>query len=141
MHEALERCAGHNFYPGFRATIVRALLAAHAVAGDAAGGLTVVQRSLALGSTPLWEPEAHRLTAEFLARTGADTAEVDAALARADAIARRRGAHGQLRLVERSRRRLLDRRPAEQGDGPPPRRPDETPAKRSGNAASRMLPS
>jgi DNA-binding SARP family transcriptional activator len=101
---ALDRCGGRNFYPGFRATIMRALLAAHLVAGDATGGLVTCERMLSLRSTPLWVPEAHRTKAELLHLNGAATHQIGRELAAAEEVARRQGAGGHLRRIENTRR-------------------------------------
>jgi hypothetical protein len=106
---ALQSCDGRNFYPGFQATITRVLLAAHAAAADAVGGLSTVKRALAMGSTPLWDAEAYRLRAEFLRQSGADAASVLGALDEAERIARSHSASGQLRRVHKTRQRLITR--------------------------------
>ena len=111
---ALDECDGRNFYPGFRATIARVLLAAYAVAGDGAGGLSAVERALGLGGTPLWEAEAYRLRAVFLRRVVADEADTLAALSAAERVAHRQRAAGHLRRIDETRRRLI-------GDGQPAR--------------------
>jgi tetratricopeptide (TPR) repeat protein len=106
IRAALDRCAGRNFYPCFQATIVRVLLAAHSVAGDAEGGLETCALALDLGSTPLWDAEFHRLRAEFLHATGAELAQFGGELRTAEAVARRQSADGHLRHIEATRRRL-----------------------------------
>jgi len=103
---ALDRCRGHNFYPGFQATIARVLLVAHAYASDPAGGLETCERALAMGSTPLWEAEIHRARAEFLHATGAELDQINTELRTAMAVARRHAAEGHMRRVEVTRRRL-----------------------------------
>jgi tetratricopeptide (TPR) repeat protein len=103
---ALDRCGGRNFYPGFQASLVRILLAAHSVAGDAKGGLETCARALDLRSTRLWEAEAHRARAEFLHATGAGDADVDGALRAAERVARHQGADGHGRRIATTRRRL-----------------------------------
>lgn len=105
-HATLARCGGRNYYPGFQALIARVLLAAHAVAGDAEGGLETCARALDLGSTPLWDAELHRARAEFLHATGADVAQVQDALGTAAAVARHQAADGHLRRIDATRRRL-----------------------------------
>lgn len=100
---ALDRCGGRNLYPGFQAAITRSLVAGHVVAGDAAGGLLTCQLALGLGSTPLWDAEAHRARAEFLHGHGARTDQIGRALAAAEAVARRQGAGGPLRRIEKTR--------------------------------------
>jgi tetratricopeptide (TPR) repeat protein len=106
IRAALDRCGGRNFYPGFQAAIGRILLAAHTVAGDAAGGIETSDRALELGSTPLWEAELLRARAEFLHATGAGADRIDGELRAAEAVARRQAAAGHLRRIEATRRRL-----------------------------------
>jgi DNA-binding SARP family transcriptional activator len=83
------RGAGHA--PGFQASAVRVLLEACAVAGEARAGLAAANRALALDAS-LWEAEARRLRAEFLAALGAPREEVAAELRRALQVARDQGA-------------------------------------------------
>lgn len=104
VRAALAAAASVDAMPGLRAVLTRLLLAACEATGDAQGGLAAADEALALG-TPVWEAEARRLRAEFLAATGATAREVAAELARAASVARRQGAAGLLRRVERSRRR------------------------------------
>lgn len=106
IHTALDRCRGHNFYPGFQAAIARILVAAHGHAGDGGEGLNTCERALALASTPLWEAEIHRVRAELLHATEADAGQVEDAVLAAEAVARRQGAQGHLRRIEATRRRL-----------------------------------
>jgi DNA-binding SARP family transcriptional activator len=103
---ALDRCGGRNFYPGFQAAITRVLVAGHIVAGDAAGGLVTCRRALSLGSTPLWDAEAHRARAELLHASGAEVDEVSGELAAAEAVALDQGAGGHLRHIDDTRRDL-----------------------------------
>lgn len=103
---ALARCEGRNFNPGLQAAIARVLVAAHAAAGDAAGGLEACQRALGLAGTPIWDAEFHRARALFLVSTGADAVEVHEALQAAEELARRQRADGHLRRIEDTRRRL-----------------------------------
>lgn len=100
---------GHpNPVPGARSTLVRVLLAAYEVAGDAAAGLAASDEALGLGGTALWEPEIRRLRGEFLACCGSPRSEVEQELARAAAVAERHGMRGPARRIELSRSRLLD---------------------------------
>ena len=102
---------GHpNPYPGARSTLVRVLLAAYEVAGDAAAGLAASDEALDLGGTSLWEPEIRRLRSEFLAGCGRSRTDVAQELARAAAVAERHGMRGPARRIELSRSRLLDTR-------------------------------
>lgn len=105
MRTALEASASVDAMPGLRAVLTRLLLAACEAAGDAERGLAVADEALALG-TPVWEAEARRLRAEFLAAAAAPPREIAGELARAASVARRQGAAGLLRRVERSRRRV-----------------------------------
>lgn len=106
VRSALEACNGRDFFPGFRASIMRLLLAAHALAGDATGGIDASTQALSMDGSPLWKPEAHRWRAEFLHRTGAATGAITAELDGAEATAHDHGAHGQLRRIQATRERL-----------------------------------
>lgn len=103
---ALDRTEGRNLYPGFQVALERILVAAHAVAGDAAGGLITCERALALGSTQIWDAEFHRARAEFLHATGAEESQLEGELRTAEALARRQAAAGHLRRIEATRSRL-----------------------------------
>jgi DNA-binding SARP family transcriptional activator len=103
---ALDRCGDRNLYPGFRAVISRVVLAAYAVAGDAAGGLETCDRALDPRGTPLWDPELHRARAEFLHATGAEVARLEDELRTAAALAQGQSAEGHLRRIDATRRRL-----------------------------------
>lgn len=92
--------------PGVHACLRRVLLAAHELAGDAEVGVEAADEALALGGARLWEAEARRVRAEFLAAAGRSRDEVRAELARAEAVARNQGARGLQRRVEQSRSRL-----------------------------------
>lgn len=107
VQAALEACGGRNFYPGYQACIMRLLLAACALAGDAAEGIEASTRALAMGGTPLWKPEAHRLRAELLHQSGIAIAAVTADLDAAEAAARLQGAQGHLRRIEATRARVV----------------------------------
>jgi DNA-binding SARP family transcriptional activator len=79
--------------PGYRVMLLRVLLEACSAAGDARTGLPATERMLAPGGGPrLWESEAHRLRAEFLAALGAPEREIEAAFDRALQVARSQGA-------------------------------------------------
>lgn len=103
---ALARCEARNFYPGFQAAITRILVASHTIAGDAVGGLETCERALALGSTPIWDAEFHRVRAELLHSTGVEVARVEGALQAAEAISRHQAAGGHRRRIEDTRRHL-----------------------------------
>jgi hypothetical protein len=96
-----------NHAPGFRSTLQRLLLSAHAIMGDAEAGLRAVDEVLGSDGSRIWEAEHRRLRAEFLAEAGALPADVEAELTRAAAVARRQGAFGLERRVELSRTRLV----------------------------------
>lgn len=103
---ARERCGSRNFYPGFRMTVQRLMLAAHAAADDPRGGLVACCEARDLRSTPLWDAEVHRLQASFLGSLGSGSGVVEAELAAGEAIARRRGAEAHLRSLARTRKLL-----------------------------------
>ena len=96
--------AGESAAPGQDGMLLRVLLEACAVAGEARAGLTAADRALATsnGAQP-WACEVHRLRGEFLRALGAPSSEVDDALARGAAAAARAGA---VALAERSGERL-----------------------------------
>jgi hypothetical protein len=52
--------------PGLRSALLRILLGACEVAGDARTGLTVAEELIALTSSAVWRPEAERLRTKFL---------------------------------------------------------------------------
>jgi hypothetical protein len=85
------------------------LLEACAVAGDAPTGLAAAEQALALGGATLWEAEARRLRAEFLAALDASPEEIAAELARARQTARRQGARMPELRVAASMLRLRQR--------------------------------
>ncbi len=103
---ALDRCEGRNLYPGFQASIARVLVAAHSIAEDGAGGLETCERTLTLGSTPVWIAEVYRARAHFLSSTGAAPAVVEESLREAEEVARNQAATGHLRRIEDTRHRL-----------------------------------
>ena len=88
--------------PGFHALVMRILLEAYSTAGAAQAGLAAADEALAMdGSAQVWEPEARRLRAEFLAALGAARPEVEAELTRALEAAERQGARSfELRARE-----------------------------------------
>jgi tetratricopeptide (TPR) repeat protein len=104
---ALRDTRAGAYAPGQQASIVRLLLAAHAVAHDATAGLHVADEELASGSpVRLWEAEVRRLRARFLARLGGQPSEIDAELRRALQVATQQGA---LALAARVRGTLAER--------------------------------
>ena len=89
MKRAAERSRPSDHAPGMHAIILRLLLAACALTGDATTGLASADELLAPGSdVRLWEAEARRARAEFLAALGAPDADVEDELQRALAVAR-----------------------------------------------------
>lgn len=109
ISDALLRCGDRNFYPGFRATIARVLVAAHEVVGPAPAALDASAEAIAVGGTQLWIPEILRVRAAFLDAAGADARAVTRVLTRAAALAREQGAGGHLHRIEASRKRLAKR--------------------------------
>jgi DNA-binding SARP family transcriptional activator len=85
--------AGPPAAPGVTAGLMRILLEAHAIAGDAQAGLATADEALEMGEgAQLWEAEIRRLRAEFMAAAGAASEVVDAELMRAIEVAERQGA-------------------------------------------------
>jgi DNA-binding SARP family transcriptional activator len=115
IQRSLDEARTGDYAPGLRAFLVRLLLEACSVAGDARTGLAAADRALAWGGADrLWEAETRRLRAEFLASLGAPAKDVEAELERALAVARRQGAKMfELRTVASLLRHRLER-----GDGP-----------------------
>jgi DNA-binding SARP family transcriptional activator len=100
--------------PGHAAFHQRVLLAACEAAGDTGTGLAAAERLIAMGDAAgLWEAEARRMRAEFLAALGASEQEVEAELDRALRVARRQGARS---LELRAATSLLGHR-LRRGDG------------------------
>jgi hypothetical protein len=90
--------------PGEQGLLVRVLLEACTVAGDARAGLAAADRALQTGGgAPPWDAEVHRLRGEFLLALGAPTAEVETELRRAVKVADDGGA---LALADRARESL-----------------------------------
>ena len=92
IRRALDDAPDADHAPGMRWMISRVHLEACVAAGDAAGGLAAADRALRMGGATVWEAEARRLRAGFLATLGGPEDEVDAELARALEVARRQGA-------------------------------------------------
>ena len=93
--------------PGINGILMRILLEACAIAGEAEAGLGAAEEALGMGGgAQLWEAEARRLRADFLGALGADAEEVAAELARAIEVAERQGARSfELRAREDLSRR------------------------------------
>ncbi|MDF3037665.1 MAG: transcriptional activator domain protein [Thermomicrobiales bacterium] len=111
IQQTLAETRGAQHAPGMQAAAVRVLLEACAVAGDARAGLAASNRALTMKAS-LWEAEARRQRAEYLAALSAPQEEVEAELARALATAHRQGARSlELRTaasIVRSRQRWGD---------------------------------
>jgi hypothetical protein len=114
IQHALNELGRADHAPGMRAYLVRLLLEACVVAKNERAGLAAAERALEMGGAArVWEAEARRLRAEFLAKLGAPAKNVGAELERAFAVARRQGARSfELRAVV-----SLLRRRMECGDG------------------------
>jgi hypothetical protein len=91
IQRALAETRGAEHAPGHRASWMRVLIEACAVAGDARAGLAAAEGAIGLDIT-LWEAEARRLRAEFLAALDAPQDEIEAELERALQTAHRQGA-------------------------------------------------
>ncbi|MFP5319045.1 MAG: ATP-binding protein [Acidimicrobiia bacterium] len=102
---ALTSCGDRNPAPGFRATLYRVLVAAHAAADDPHGGLAGTEEALAAGGTRIWEPEIRRLRATFLDAVG-DHTGAETELDRGEEVARLTGSVGLLRRIAATRVRL-----------------------------------
>jgi DNA-binding SARP family transcriptional activator len=91
IQQVLAETRGAEHAPGMQAGGVRVLLEACAVTENARAGLATSNRALAMKAS-LWEAEARRQRAEFLAALGAPREEVEAEFARALDTARRQRA-------------------------------------------------
>lgn len=107
VRDAIAACQGRNLAPGFRATLYRILVATHDRAGDPEGGLAAADEALALGGTPIWEPQIRRLRAGFWSALACQLDIVAQELRRADCAAERLAATGPLRQIEQARSDLL----------------------------------
>lgn len=93
IQRSVEEVREADHAPGQRAHLVRVLLEACAVAGDARTGLAAADRALAAGDAArIWEAETRRLRAEFLVALGGSVDEIETEFGRALAVARRQGA-------------------------------------------------
>jgi len=100
--------------PGEAGLLMRVLLEACAVAGDAQAGLAAAEQALSMGrGAQLWEAEARRLRGAFLAALGAPRSEVQAELQRALAVAERQDARALAARARLSLARLGAERPGE----------------------------
>lgn len=97
--------------PGLRAAVMRLFLEACVATGNARAGLAAAERALQMGGTThIWEAEARRLRAEFLASLGASAKGVEEELERALAVAHGQGATMlELRTVISLLRHRLER--------------------------------
>jgi adenylate cyclase len=109
IEQALAEMHGADPAPGHRASSMRVLLEACAVAGDARTGLAAAERAIEMDAV-LWEAEARRLRAEFLAALDAPQDEIEAELDRALQTARRQGARTLELRAATSLLRLRQRR-------------------------------
>jgi hypothetical protein len=104
LHRAIEISGPVNHAPGFRAALLRVLVAADLLAGDPGGGLVAADEALRPGGTRLWEADVRIARAQFLGDLHRPWEEVDAELGRALAAARSLGAAGPARVAEEMRR-------------------------------------
>jgi DNA-binding SARP family transcriptional activator len=110
IQSVLDDAARAQPAPGLRAWILRLLMEACLVTGDASGGLAATELGLpAVAGVRLWEAETHRLRAAFLAALDAPPDQIEAELGLALDMARRQGARA---LELRGAKALFDRRMA-----------------------------
>jgi hypothetical protein len=111
LQGAVEETRAAEHAPGMHASMVRLLVAAQLVAGDARAGLAAADRRLGAGQgAGLWEAEIRRVRGEFLVALGAPAADVEAELGRALAVASRQRAIAlELRVMTTILRRRLQR--------------------------------
>jgi tetratricopeptide (TPR) repeat protein len=93
-----------NHAPGFRAALLRVVVAAEVRAGDPEDGLAVSDEALQAGGTRLWEADVRLARARFLDQLDRPAEEVDAELGRALAAARSIAAEGPAHLIEQRQR-------------------------------------
>jgi tetratricopeptide (TPR) repeat protein len=92
IQRVLDEAHEADHAPGVRAGLVRLFLEACAVVRDARAGLAAADRALEMGGAArVWEAEARRLCAEFLATLGSPAQDIEPELERALAVARRQG--------------------------------------------------
>ena len=89
--------------PGQRAAHTRLLLSAYLLADEPRLGLAAADEALEFGATRIWEPEARRLRAIFLAALDSPREQIEAELARAAHVAEHFGALGPQRQIARAR--------------------------------------
>lgn len=106
LRAALDLCGPVSPAPGARDALMRLFVAAHDLSGRPRTGLAAASEALILNGSRIWEAEIRRLRAQFLAAVGGDRAEIDKELARAAEVARRQGALGPERRIQRSRSHL-----------------------------------
>ena len=92
--------------PGQRAAHTRLLLGAYLLANEPRLGLAACDEALAAGGTRIWEPEARRLRAIFLAALNSPPELIEAELTRAAVAAEHFGALGPQRQIARTRSEL-----------------------------------
>ncbi len=115
IQHALNELGRADHAPGMRAYLVRLLLEACATARDARAGLAAAERALEMGGAArVWEAEARRLRAEFLAKLGSSAQTIEVEFERALVVARRQGA----KMFELRTAASLLRHRMEHGDGP-----------------------
>jgi DNA-binding SARP family transcriptional activator/tetratricopeptide (TPR) repeat protein len=107
LRRVIDSCGGRNPAPSFRSTILRLLVAAHDIMGDAGGVLAATAEALGLGGTRIWEPEVRRVRADALASLDRPETEVSIELDLAEAVAREQASRGPLRRLEQTRARLV----------------------------------
>lgn len=110
IRHAIDATRGAEQAPGIYSCMVRLMLGACVLAGEARTGLATVDEALAIGgAVRLWEAEFRRLRALFLADLGAPEGEVEAELERSLEIARVQGARSfELRTAVTLLQRQLD---------------------------------
>ena len=110
LERALAEGEVANHAPGHYASNLRLLLAAYAFTDEAERGLAAAERLLGVTAVRLWETEARRLRAAFLASLGGAPEEVEAELQRALQVAQQQGALALALRVAESTARLRQQR-------------------------------